>query len=45
MINNTDLTDDVDLERPEQDPERADDSSEEKTEKPVKSMDIGAMIG
>ena len=45
MINNDTLTGDVDPEHHGQDPERADDSSDEKTEKPTMSTDIGAMIG
>ena len=44
MINNADLTGEVDAERQEHHPEGADDSSDEK-EKPAKSTDIGAMIG
>jgi len=43
LINNQDLTGDVDAEHGEA--ERADDSSDEKMEKPVKTTDIGAMIG
>jgi len=48
MINNTDLLGEVDTERGGEHPGedvKADDSSDEKTEKPVKSTDIGAMIG
>jgi hypothetical protein len=45
IINNTALTGDVDSERQEEDAQREDDSSDEKTEKPTKSTDIGAMIG
>jgi len=45
MINNDTLTGDVDPEHQGQDPERADDSIDEKIEKPAMSTDIGAMIG
>jgi hypothetical protein len=45
MINNADLKGEVDTEHEGQDPERGDDSSDEKTEKPAMSTDIGAMIG
>ena len=45
IINDADLTGDVDPEGRGEGPEKEDDSSDEKTEKPTKSTDIGALIG
>jgi len=46
LLNNTDLTEPMDAEHQRADTDQdRDDSIDEKTEKPVKSTDIGAMIG